>query len=151
MLVQTGLRRSECASVCVGDMTVSKRAGQVVVRHGKDKLTRSVPVNASVRQALAEYLGPRWGCDSHVNAIARVWTERPRREAIWLGQRGPLNSAALQQIIKPLIKRCDLHGLLPAEASVHPLRHTFAMGYLATHPGDPIGVATLLGHATLDT
>lgn len=31
------------------------------------------------------------------------------------------------------------------------MRHTFATCYLATHPGDLVGVASLLGHRSLDT
>ncbi|HEY6410944.1 MAG TPA: tyrosine-type recombinase/integrase [Ktedonobacteraceae bacterium] len=39
----------------------------------------------------------------------------------------------------------------PQTASAHTLRHTFAQNYLAQYPGDIIGLATLLGHSSLDT
>jgi integrase/recombinase XerC len=41
--------------------------------------------------------------------------------------------------------------LVPEETSAHTLRHTFARSYLALYPGDVVGLATLLGHSSLDT
>lgn len=41
--------------------------------------------------------------------------------------------------------------LVPEETSAHQLRHTFARSYLAQYPGDLVGLATLLGHRSLDT
>jgi len=41
--------------------------------------------------------------------------------------------------------------LVPEETSAHMLRHTFARSYLAQYPGDVVGLATLLGHSSLDT
>lgn len=35
--------------------------------------------------------------------------------------------------------------------SAHTLRHTFATHYLKTHPGDLVGLASLLGHSSLNT
>lgn len=42
-------------------------------------------------------------------------------------------------------------GLVPANTSAHTLRHTFARNYLAEFPGDVVGLASLLGHTSLDT
>ena len=41
--------------------------------------------------------------------------------------------------------------LVPQQTSAHTLRHTFARNYLAQYPGDVVGLATLLGHTSLDT
>ncbi len=41
--------------------------------------------------------------------------------------------------------------LVPEETGAHHLRHTFARSYLAQYPGDLVGLATLLGHSSLDT
>jgi site-specific recombinase XerD len=51
-------------------------------------------------------------------------------------------------VIDELVRACK--GV-PGEVSAHWLRHTFATRYLATHPGDLVGLARLLGHASLDT
>lgn len=40
---------------------------------------------------------------------------------------------------------------MPEETNAHHLRHTFARSYLAQYPGDLVGLATLLGHSSLDT
>lgn len=56
--------------------------------------------------------------------------------------------SAMGRMIDELVRRCP--GL-PEEVSAHWLRHTFATRYLATHPGDLVGLARLLGHASLDT
>ncbi len=50
-----------------------------------------------------------------------------------------------------LVNACAHHRLVPPTASAHTLRHTFAMRYLADNPGDLIGLATLLGHQSLET
>lgn len=41
--------------------------------------------------------------------------------------------------------------LVPQETSVHSMRHTFTRSYLSMYPGDVVGLATLLGHSSLDT
>ena len=50
-----------------------------------------------------------------------------------------------------LVRDCATRGLVPATSGAHTLRHTFATRYLAAHPGDLVGVASLLGHSSLDT
>lgn len=57
----------------------------------------------------------------------------------------------MRQMIDILVRDASTRGLVPAQASAHTLRHTFAHNYLATHPGDIVGLATLLGHTSLDT
>jgi site-specific recombinase XerD len=50
-----------------------------------------------------------------------------------------------------LVRDAAVRGLVPASASAHTLRHTFARNYLAEYPGDVVGLASLLGHTSLDT
>ena len=52
-------------------------------------------------------------------------------------------------MIAELVKAAD--GRVPEETSAHTLRHTFARSYLSQYPGDIVGLATLLGHSSLDT
>jgi integrase/recombinase XerC len=40
---------------------------------------------------------------------------------------------------------------VPAQTTLHSLRHTFATYYLKQHPGDLIGLAWLLGHSSVRT
>jgi integrase/recombinase XerC len=57
----------------------------------------------------------------------------------------------MRQMIDVLVRDAAVRGLVPASASAHNLRHTFARNYLAEYPGDVVGLASLLGHTSLDT
>ena len=58
-LLQTGLRISEAAALCLADLKLRERTGSVRVRQGKGRKEREVPLNASARRALRTYLEPR--------------------------------------------------------------------------------------------
>ena len=62
---------------------------------------------------------------------------------------GALTSSAMGQLIVELVTAAGER--VPAGMSAHHLRHTFARTYLAQYPGDVVGLATLLGHSSLDT
>jgi site-specific recombinase XerD len=71
-------------------------------------------------------------------------------EPLWLSRKGgALTSSAIGQMMAELVKAAG--KLVPQETSAHSLRHTFARSYLSTYPGDVVGLATLLGHSSLDT
>jgi site-specific recombinase XerD len=154
ILLQTGIRLSECAALTFEDITFGERSGLLRVRAGKGNKARSVPVNASAREAIAAYVAPRLGIEkSSVKAVAKGWP-KPKspevREPIFLSQKGgALTTSAMGQMIADLVKAAG--ALVPEETSAHTLRHTFARSYLAQYPGDVVGLATLLGHSSLDT
>ena len=154
VLLQTGLRLSECAALTFEDITFSERSGLLRVRAGKGNKARSVPLNASAREAIAAYVAPRFGIEKpSLKAVAARWP-RPKsseaREPIFLSQKGgALTTSAMGQMIADLVKAAG--ELVPEETSAHTLRHTFARSYLAQYPGDVVGLATLLGHSSLDT
>jgi site-specific recombinase XerD len=154
VLMQTGIRLSECAALTYEDITFGERSGTLQVRAGKGNKARSVPLNASAREALAAYVAPRLEIDKPtLKAVASSWP-KPKSsqsfEPLWLSQKGgTLTTSAMGQMIAELVKAaCEL---VPEETSAHTLRHTFARSYLAQYPGDVVGLATLLGHSSLDT
>jgi site-specific recombinase XerD len=163
VLLQTGMRLDECSQLTLDDIELSERSGRVTIRQGKGNKARVVPLNASARLALTEYLAPRFLCDSTIKAVAAVWPRRivgqsqsgePRFTVIplWQSQkRGRLTTSAMRQMIAILVRDASTRGLVPPQTSAHTLRHTFARNYLAEHPGDMIGLAALLGHTSLDT
>ncbi len=154
ILLQTGLRLSECAALTFEDITFGERSGLLRVRAGKGNKARSVPFNASAREAIAAYVAPRLGMEKRsVKAVAKSWP-KPKapaaHEPIFLSQKGgALTTSAMGQMIADLVKAAGT--LVPEETSAHTLRHTFARSYLAQYPGDVVGLATLLGHSSLDT
>jgi integrase/recombinase XerC len=154
VLLQTGIRLSECAAMTFEDITFGERSGFLRVRAGKGNKARSVPLNASAREAVATYVAPRLGTDKQsVKAVAKGWPKPKTPEAhepIFLSQKGgALTTSAMGQMIAELVKAAG--ELVPEETSAHTLRHTFARSYLAQYPGDVVGLASLLGHSSLDT
>ena len=155
MLLQTGMRIGECAALMWEDVRFSEKRGAVTIRAGKGNKARSVPLNGSVRQALAEYAAPILDVPLTMNAVAGKWP-RPRPDVLpsplWRSQKGGrLSVSAMGRMIDGLVRDCATRGLVPATMGAHTLRHTFATRYLATHPGDLVGVAALLGHSSLNT
>ena len=155
MLLQTGIRLDECSQLTLVDIEFGERNGRVTIRQGKGNKARIVPLNASARQALAEYLAPRLNCDPTVKAVARAWPHRSPSSPsapLWQSQKkGGLTTSAMRQMIDGLVRDASARGLVPTQTSAHTLRHTFARNYLAQYPGDVVGLATLLGHTSLDT
>lgn len=62
--------------------------------------------------------------------------------------RGLFSTLAMEQLIADVVKAA--RHLVPEATSVHPLRHTFARWHLAQYPGELLGLATFLGHRSLD-
>src|SRR6266849_3649697 len=58
VLLQTGIRLSECIGLTFGDITFGERSGLLLVRAGKGNKVRSVPLNGSAREAIAVSLAP---------------------------------------------------------------------------------------------
>lgn len=155
VLLQTGMRLDECSHLSLEDIEFGERSGRVTIRYGKGNKARTVPLNASARQALAEYVAPRFGCDPTIKAVALAWPRsrsNTKPSLLWLSQKGGyLTTSAMRQMIDAVVRDATARGLVPSKASAHTLRHTFARNYLAEYPGDVVGLATLLGHTSLDT
>ena len=160
LMLQTGVRIGECAALCWGDITMGERRGDLLVRSGKGRKARIVPLTLSVRQALAAYAAPLlgarsaafkdvvadWSDDDPTNAQTPMWQTRKRHVS------AALTATAMRRIIATLVRLCEARGvLLPdSHVSAHTLRHTFVMAYLTQHPGDLAGLTTILGHSSLD-
>jgi len=154
VLLQTGIRLSECSALTFGDITFGERGGMLLIRAGKGNKVRSVPLNSSARDALATYVAPRLEVErASIRVVAAKWPKpaSPQAfDALWESQKGgALTTSAMGQMIADLVKAAG--GLVPEEMSAHTLRHTFARNYLTQYPGDLVGLAALLGHSSLDT
>jgi site-specific recombinase XerD len=131
LLLHTGLRVSELAGLQLSDIEMSKRTGNLTVAHNRNK-RRKVPLNTDARKALRRWLAARPEVES---------------KALFLGRGSvPLSVRGVQKVLADLGKRAQVENLHP-----HILRHTFATRYLEAHPGDLVGLTTILGQKSLET
>jgi integrase/recombinase XerC len=127
-LLKSGLRISELVGLTWGDITMSARKGELLVRRGKGAKQRPVPLHAEARKALQAIKPPK----------------APRDEPVFHGQRGPLTAHGIQQLMEPLGRAIsmDIHP--------HMLRHTCAKRLVDA--GTPLHVvARILGHDNTKT
>lgn len=135
LMLQAGLRVGEVAALSIGDVTLHERSGSVRIRHGKGLKAREVPLNATARRALRQYLGER----GTSTAAAPLFLSS-RAEAM------PVRS--IQASIAAIAHRARIRRIT---VSAHALRHTFALSYLRDNPGKLVELAGLLGHDSRDT
>jgi integrase/recombinase XerC len=127
LLLHTGLRVSETVSLREQDVIIRERSGHVAVRQGKGGKYREVPLNATARRVLGEYLV----------SLSGEW--------LFSGKNGGhLTTRAAQ---KTLEKYGRLVGI---EVTPHRLRHTFCK--MLVDAGEALDrVAVLAGHENLNT
>jgi site-specific recombinase XerD len=102
VLLQTGIRLSECSSLAFADITFGERSGMLRVHKGKGNKVRSVPLNASARAAIAAYVAPRLSIEKpSLKTVAAKWPRPTSAEALaplWLSQKGgKLSTSAMGQ------------------------------------------------------
>ena len=135
LMIQAGLRVSEVASLVFSDLTLNERSGSVLIRQGKGRKERTVPLNATARRHLRAYIESR----GTLGPLDRVFESKRGR---------PVSVRTIQSQISELGRRA---GIKRIRVSPHTLRHTFALGYLRQNPGKLVELANLLGHESLDT
>ncbi len=135
IMLQAGLRVGEVAALTVADISMSDRSGSIRIRQGKGLKARGVPLNATARRALRQYLDHRMA-----PAGSAALFSSSRETAM------PVRS--IQAVVASLARRARLTRV---PVSAHTLRHTFALGYLRDNPDKLVELASLLGHESLDT
>ncbi len=132
LLYGAGLRIGEALGLRRDEAPVDGRDSLTVT--GKGQKTRMVPVIAPINQAISEYL-------------ALCPFALPPAGPLFVGTRGgPLSP----RIIQLAIERMRGALGLPATATPHALRHSFAT-HLLGRGGDLRTIQELLGHASLST
>lgn len=130
LLYGCGLRISEALSLTGAALPL----GETLRILGKGRKERIVPVIAPARAALDSYL-------------ALVPFEMEPDKPLFRGIRGgALNPRAIQKVME----QARLQLGLPASATPHAMRHSFAT-HLLTAGGDLRAIQELLGHASLST
>ena len=130
LLLYTGLRVAEASALRVEDLVLNERSGKVIVRSGKGRKYREVPLHREARQALRAYLEVR---------------PQEQSESLFLGQRGSLGTRGIQMRLAALGEAAGV------EVTPHVLRHTFATRLLREADADLVTVAALLGHSSVAT
>ncbi|MDP7149607.1 MAG: tyrosine recombinase XerC [Paracoccaceae bacterium] len=130
LLYGCGLRISEALGITGADLPL----GDTLRILGKGNKERIVPVIPAARDAVAEYM--------------RLCPYDATPEApVFRGVRGGrLNPRAIQKVLE----RTRLQLGLPASATPHAMRHSFAT-HLLSAGGDLRAIQELLGHASLST
>lgn len=128
LLLNTGLRISEACRLQMGDIQISDRAGAVKVL-GKGEKARTIPLNASARNAIREWVS--------VKPTGSTY--------LFISRNGSnLDPRSVENGFSDLGKRVGV------ELTPHRLRHTFAKSLI--NAGISLDkVAALLGHSSLNT
>ncbi|MBU0491930.1 MAG: tyrosine-type recombinase/integrase [Chloroflexi bacterium] len=105
LFLYTGLRVGEVAALKTTDVVLGERSGKVVVRSGRGRQYREVPLHQAARHALAAYLAVR---------------PADRGDSLFQGRRGPLAARGIQMRLAALGKAAQV------DVTPHVLRHTLA-------------------------
>ena len=133
VLYGAGLRLSECARLDLSDINL--RDGSLLVRNGKGKKDRYVPVSGRARDSLQAYL----------MASRAVFAERRDCGAVFLARGGArLGGQSIGIIVRQAGRRIGVR------VSPHTLRHSFAT-HLLEGGASIAHVQKLLGHQSIGT
>ena len=137
LLLRTGLRIGELADLDVGDVRLTQRTGELVVRHGKGDRRRVVPLSRSARKAMRAWWTDR---EQHPSRSSR--DEGP----LWLSRTGQrLSVRSISKLVAAVMSAAGVRE------SAHGLRHTVATQLVREHRRDLVLVADILGHADVKT
>jgi site-specific recombinase XerD len=138
-LLHAGLRIAEAASSKWGDLDINPRSGSIAVI-GKGRKHREIPLDSEARAALSAWEESEGG---------QTWAARLRADRyVFTGQRGPMEPmkpGSLGLIVSSYGPRVKLFDL-----TAHVLRHTCCRRWYEQGM-DPIDIAKLAGHESLDT
>jgi site-specific recombinase XerD len=111
LLVDTGMRRAECAGMTLDDVDLDQRIVWVL---GKGRRPRALPIGRKTAQALDRYLRVR---DQH---------RLGHPPHLWVGRNGPMTPSGVSQVVHDRARAAGLPAIHP-----HQLRHAFATSWLA--------------------
>jgi len=129
LLLHTGLRISELAALNVGDIFLTARKGELLIRCGKNSKQRRIPMNADLREVMQFYLS------------------RPidPTEPLFKSQRGSrISTSAIDYLIRQIARDACV------EMSAHTCRHSM-ITKLVRSGIDIVIVAEIAGHSRLET
>jgi site-specific recombinase XerD len=132
LFLQCGLRVHEVTLLCVDDVELRKKTGRVRIRDQKTRAERMVPLNASTRNALGNYLKTR----GHVSGNEPLFLSQQKKR---------MSSKNVKYLVKKYLCMAGRSDL-----SARDLRHNFARR-LFEKSGDLSIVQHILGHRNIAT
>jgi site-specific recombinase XerD len=132
VLLDTGLRAAELCALNRDDVHLTPDEAYVLVRHGKGRRQREVPLGVTSR---------RW--------LARLLRSHHAPE-VFAGPRGPLTPSGLDQLLERLMTVAGPQHFTGLKRGAHLFRHTFAVRFLEAG-GDVYVLSRLMGHSTVST
>jgi integrase/recombinase XerC len=131
LMLHCGIRLSEVMNLNIGDVVMTARRHQLIIRCGKNSKRRVIPINREAAEVLQTYL------------LAR--RANVPDAALFLSRQGNRLST---QAIDRLLRRFGRDS--GVEVSSHRLRHVF-LTQLVRAGVDIVTVAEIAGHAKIDT
>ena len=132
IMFYTGLRISEVAALNVGDILLTARKGEVIVRCGKGMKFRRVPLHQDLRAVLQNYL--------------LELTDKSEYAPLFISRKGGrLAVRSIDEMIGRLAEEANI------EMSAHVLRHTCLTTLIRKCGVDIVTVAEIAGHSRVDT
>lgn len=129
LMLHTGLREMEVCNLLTEDISIGTKSGHLIVRAGKRKKHRQVPLNATARATLKKYLA----------------AGQPGRYLFPSQRTGDrFTERGVRYIIQKYMKAANIQGL-----SAHDLRHRF--GYVMAKKVPLHRLAQIMGHNSLNT
>lgn len=114
LITSTGIRVSEAANLRCGDLKLGYGDSRIFVRKGKGDVSGHVVVNELLKRHLRSFIGWKISIGESIG----------EDDYLFIGQRGPWTSQAIQQIVKKYLKELNLYERGKA---VHALRHSYAV------------------------
>ena len=133
VLLETGARASELVQLRVEDVGFAERV--VIIRHGKGRKHREVPIRRELAQLLRLHVGPR--------RAGPLFASRQRGS-------GPVPHTLTRQRVGQLVREVARSAGIARRVYPHLLRHTVATRLLALGM-DITDLQRFLGHESIDT
>ena len=135
LALATGLRVSEIANLCCGDIWVDDGRASLIVRNGKCGKQRIVKFGDDFKEHLAEYLDWKQKNGEECSMDAPLILSSNTREK--------MTTRGLQKVFERNARRAGIQG-----HSIHCLRHTYAT-FLLRASGNLRLVQKQLGHSSI--
>lgn len=136
VLLDTGMRASEICALRIDDY--DRRAGKLVIRHGKGDKARVVYIGQATRQALWRYIQDRVRRRDNTNI-------RPNEPLFATNTNQHMDRSQLLRMIRNCGQRAGV-----ANVNVHRFRHTCAITMLR-NGANALVVQEVLGHVDMST